>query len=88
MKLREQSQLPALPPTAGIRIFCSEQRSQGRNRERALALLRARLLDAQREKQRSETQAARKSQVREWGRLVLPCFEPSCMYEQSLFTPQ
>lgn len=47
----------------GIRIFCQEERSQGRNRERAMALLRAKLFEMEQEKQRSEVAAARRSQV-------------------------
>ena len=50
-------------PCAGIRIFCSEQRSQGQNRERALALLRSRLYEMELEKQRAQESAKRKSQV-------------------------
>ncbi len=51
-------------PPAGIRIFCSEQRSQGQNRERAMAMLRSRLYDMELEKQRAAESAKRKSQVR------------------------
>ena len=51
---------------AGIRIFCTEERSQGRNRERAMALLRSKLFDLELEKQRAETAAKRKSQVGSW----------------------
>jgi len=47
----------------GIRIFMQEERSQLRNRERAMALLRARLFEMEIEKQRSEVAAARRSQV-------------------------
>lgn len=47
----------------GIRIFMQEERSQLRNRERAMALLRTRLFELEIEKQRSEVAAARKSQV-------------------------
>jgi len=47
----------------GIRIFCQEERSQGRNRERAMALLRAKLFEMEIERQRSEVAAARRSQV-------------------------
>ncbi|CAL5222480.1 g4852 [Coccomyxa viridis] len=47
----------------GIRIFCSEQRNQGQNRERAMALLRSRLYEIELEKQRAEESAKRKSQV-------------------------
>ncbi len=49
---------------AGIRIFCTEERSQGKNRERAMSLLRSKLFDLEQEKQRSEIAAQRKSQVR------------------------
>mmetsp|Transcript_1944 Transcript_1944/g.3996 ORF Transcript_1944/g.3996 Transcript_1944/m.3996 type:complete len:415 (-) Transcript_1944:364-1608(-) len=47
----------------GIRIFMQEERSQLRNRERAMTLLRTRLFELEIEKQRSELAAARKSQV-------------------------
>lgn len=47
----------------GIRIFCQEARSQGKNKERALALLRTRLFEMEIEKQRSEVAAARRAQV-------------------------
>lgn len=47
----------------GIRIFCQEERSQMRNRERALTLLRTKLFEMEIEKQRSEVAAARRSQV-------------------------
>ncbi|KAL4446357.1 hypothetical protein ABPG77_003164 [Micractinium sp. CCAP 211/92] len=47
----------------GIRIFCQEERTQGRNRERAMTLLRAKLFELELEKQRSEISARRKSQV-------------------------
>lgn len=47
----------------GIRIFCQEERSQLKNRERAMSLLRAKLFEMELEKQRSEVAAARKSQV-------------------------
>lgn len=47
----------------GIRIFCQEERSQLKNRERAMALLRAKLFEMEQEKQRAEIAARRKSQV-------------------------
>lgn len=47
----------------GIRIFCQESRTQGKNKERAMALLRARLFEMELEKQRAEISARRKSQV-------------------------
>ena len=50
----------------GIRIFCTEERSQLKNRERAMAILRARLFDIELEKQRAEISARRKSQARKF----------------------
>jgi peptide chain release factor 1 len=47
----------------GLRIFCQEERSQLKNRERAMSLLRAKLFEMELEKQRSEIAAARRSQV-------------------------
>ena len=47
----------------GIRIFCQEARSQLKNRERAMALLRARLFDLEREKRTAEVRETRRSQV-------------------------
>lgn len=47
----------------GIRIFCTEARSQGKNRERAMALLRARLFEMEVEKRNAATAAARRAQV-------------------------
>lgn len=47
----------------GIRIFCQEERTQGRNRERAMTLLRTKLFEMELERQRSEVAAARRSQV-------------------------
>ncbi|KAK9842018.1 hypothetical protein WJX81_004389 [Elliptochloris bilobata] len=48
---------------SGIRIFCTEERSQGKNKEKAFALLRSRLFEMELEKQRSEIAAKRRSQV-------------------------
>ena len=47
----------------GIRIFCTEERSQLKNKEKALALLRSRLFDLELEQQRAEIAARRKSQA-------------------------
>lgn len=47
----------------GIRIFCQEERTQLRNRERAMALLRSKLFEMELEKQRSEVAARRRNQV-------------------------
>ncbi len=47
----------------GIVVECQEERSQHKNRARALSLLKARLLAAERERQVRETAATRKLQV-------------------------
>eukprot|EP00798_Chlamydomonas_sp_ICE-L_P001880 gene1880-33299_t len=48
---------------SGIRVFCQEQRTQSANKERAFAILRAKLFDLELAKQQSEIYDARKSQV-------------------------
>jgi peptide chain release factor 1 len=47
----------------GIVVECQDERSQHKNRARALSLLKARLLQAERERQTSQQAAARKLQV-------------------------
>lgn len=47
----------------GIVVECQDERSQHKNRSRAMAILSARLLEAQRKKQRDEQAATRKSLV-------------------------
>ena len=47
----------------GVVVECQEERSQHKNRAKALALLSSRLLDAQRSKQHAENAAARKKLV-------------------------
>ena len=47
----------------GIRIFCTEGRSQLKNRERAMAMLRSRLFELELEKQQAAVSAARRAQV-------------------------
>jgi peptide chain release factor 1 len=48
---------------SGIVVECQDERSQHKNRARALALLRARLLAAEQEKQQSEQAQSRRLQV-------------------------
>jgi peptide chain release factor 1 len=48
---------------SGIVVECQDERSQHKNRSRALALLKARLLQAERDKQSSQQAASRKLQV-------------------------
>jgi peptide chain release factor 1 len=48
---------------SGIVVECQDERSQHKNRSRAMSLLKARLLQAEREKQASQQAASRKLQV-------------------------
>ena len=48
---------------SGIKIFCTEQRTQLKNRERAMQILRAKLFEMQLEKQQQEMASQRKSQI-------------------------
>lgn len=52
----------------GIRIFCTQERSQLKNRERAMQILRAKLYELQMEEQNAEIYSRRKSQVGTGGR--------------------
>lgn len=47
----------------GIVVICQDERSQGKNREKAMKVLKTRLLDAERSKQEEEITSARRSQV-------------------------
>ncbi|MEO1146135.1 MAG: peptide chain release factor 1 [Cyanobacteria bacterium J06638_22] len=47
----------------GIRVFCTEERSQGQNRERAMQILRAKLYEMKLQEQRDEVSSMRRSQV-------------------------
>lgn len=47
----------------GIRVFCTEERSQLQNRERAMQILRAKLYEAKLQEQKDEISSMRKSQV-------------------------
>jgi peptide chain release factor 1 len=52
----------------GITVACSDQRSQGQNRERALRLLRSRIYDIRLQEQAAEQARTRKEQVRSGDR--------------------
>jgi peptide chain release factor 1 len=47
----------------GIRIFCTEERSQLQNRERAMQILRAKLYEIKLREQQAEVTSMRRSQV-------------------------
>ena len=47
----------------GVVVECQDERSQFKNRDKAMKMLRTKLLDAEREKQRAEISSERKSQV-------------------------
>lgn len=47
----------------GIRVFCQEERSQLKNRERAFSILRAKLFELKLEAQNAEIYALRKNQI-------------------------
>lgn len=51
----------------GIRVFCQEERSQSKNRERAFKILKAKLFEIEQRKQHEVVTAQRRSQV-----LLLP----------------
>lgn len=48
---------------SGIRVFCTEERSQLKNKERAWSILRSKLYEEEMMKQREEVSSMRKSQV-------------------------
>ena len=47
----------------GVVVECQDERSQFKNRDKAMKMLRTKLLDAEREKQRAEISSERRSQV-------------------------
>lgn len=53
---------------SGLVVTCQDEKSQLQNKEKALRILRSRLLQAERERQERELASARRSQVRSGGR--------------------
>ena len=49
---------------SGVEVACQDEKSQLQNKEKAMRILRARLLQVEQEKQQAEQSAERKSQVR------------------------
>lgn len=57
----------------GIRVFCQEERTQAANKERAFAILRAKVYELEIQKQQAEIYEKRKSQVGIQGRMCDHC---------------
>ena len=53
---------------SGIRVFCTENRTQLKNRERAFQILRAKLFEQQQRAQQEAVSEARRSQIGSGGR--------------------
>ena len=53
---------------SGIRIFCTQERSQLKNKELAMQILRSRLFEMEQEKQREAVAGQRRSQIGSGGR--------------------